>query len=219
MPPRYARLGIRALAFDFDGTLAVPTLDFAVMRQRALEAVARHVPPPAGPELPTMELLALVGTATEAARAARAAALLAVREVEVEAAAQSALFPFVRPMILRLKALGLGLAVITRNCPEAVMTVFPDIRDHCLLLTRDDVPRIKPHPDHLLAALEKLNAPPGNSLMTGDHPMDVETGKRAGSLTGAVASGEYSLDGLAAAKPDFLAPDGETLLRELEILP
>jgi phosphoglycolate phosphatase len=55
--------------------------------------------------------------------------------------------------------------------------------------------------------------------MTGDHPMDVETGKRAGSLTGAVASGEYSLSGLAAAKPDFLAPDGETLLRELEILP
>lgn len=217
MAARYTEMGVTALVFDFDGTLARQTLDFAVMRREAAAAMAGHVAVPDRPELPTMELLALIGTKTAAARAARQAALAAVRRVEIEAAGKSSLFPYVRPMLARLRELGLGMGIITRNCPEAVSLVFPDVAEHCLLLTRDDVPKVKPDPGHLLQALEALGRRPENALMIGDHPMDIAVGKRAGSRTAGVATGGHSLEALLACSPDLAVPDGETLLRELGI--
>lgn len=216
--PLFQRRGIRALVFDFDGTLARQTLDFSVMRREALAAMARHVTVPDRPDLPVMELLALVGDATDAAVAARAAALEAVRAVEVRAARESSLFPFVRPMLARLGALGLAMGVVTRNCPEAVALVFPDAAAHCALFTRDDVSRVKPDPAHLVAALEQLRVPAAAALMIGDHPMDIEVGKRAGTLTGGVATGKHSLEELAACGPDFTARNGGDLMRELGVL-
>ena len=214
----YAQKGIQALVFDFDGTLAVPTLDFTVMRNAALEAAARHVTVPDRPDLPTMEVLALVGAATEEARAARAAALEAIRDVEIAAAAHGSLFPFVRPMLARLRELDLRMAIVTRNCPEAVAAVFPDAAEYAAVLTRDDVPHIKPDPRHLTAALDILHVAPENALMIGDHPMDVEVGKRAGTFTAAVASGEYPLEAFAACAPDYTEQDGGSLMRTLGIL-
>ena len=220
--PEYLRAGIRALVFDFDGTLAVPTLDFAHMRREATAVMAAHAPVPQdAAHLPTMELLAVVEASLPAAPAAslRKAVLDTVCAVEVEAARHSALFPFVRPMVAACRELGLAIGIITRNCPQAVRTVFPDA--HVLfpcLLTRDDVPLIKPDPDHLLRALALLGATPQETLMVGDHSMDIETGRRAGARTAAVASGEHSSERLQACEPDYFAPDGETLLRQLGIL-
>lgn len=214
----YREKGIAALVFDFDGTLAVPTLDFSVMRRAAIRAMQEHVDVPDRPDLPTMELLALLGTETDAAKAARAAALAAVRQVEIDAAGKSSLFPFVRPMLARLKETGLAMAIVTRNCPEAVAAVFPDAAAHGPVLTRDDVPRVKPDPDHLIAALQRLDVAPQHALMVGDHTMDVEVGKRAKTLTAAVASGEHSLEKLAACNPDYLAADGGELMRMLGVL-
>ena len=208
MSPLYQQIGIKALVFDFDGTLSRPTLDFTVMRRRALEAMARHIAVPDRPELPVMELLDLIGDADEVARNARDAALNAVREVEIEAAEVSGLFPFVRPMLAALREKNLEFAIITRNCPEAVRIVFPDVDEHCrCLLTRDDVPQVKPDPDHLLRAVAHLNLPPAAVLTVGDHPMDVLVGKRAGTLTAAVTSGEKDAQTLQAYDPDYLCAD------------
>ncbi len=218
MASELRRRSITALVFDFDGTLAVPTLDFAVMRRTAIRAMTEHVDVPGRPDLPTMELLALVGTRTEAARAARDAALKVVREVEIEASRRSELFPFVRPMLLRIRQLGLSMAIVTRNCPEAVLTVFPDVAEHSYLLTRDDVPRVKPDPDHLIRALNLLGAAPRQALMIGDHPMDIEVGRRAGTFTAGVASGESPYESLAAKNPDYLEADGGSLMQALGIL-
>lgn len=215
----YRDKGIAALIFDFDGTLAVPTLDFSLMRREALRAMEEYVAVPDGAAgMPTMELLERLGTGTDAALLAREAALAAVRRVEIDAAGKSSLFPFVRPMLARLKETGLAMAIVTRNCPEAVAIVFPDAAGHGPVLTRDDVPRIKPDPAHCIAALRRLNIAPEHALMVGDHAMDVETGKRAKTLTAAVASGEHSLERLAAANPDYLAADGGELMRMLGIL-
>ena len=214
---RGAAKGIKAFIFDFDGTLAQQTLDFKLMRREAVAALARFVSVPDRPELPTMELLDIVGEATEAARTARCAALEAVRRVESEAAKQSSLFPYVRPMLAALHAQGLVMAIITRNCPEAVRTVFPDIDAHSLLFTRDDVARVKPHPDHLLAAVDALGIEPEQALMIGDHPMDVMVGKRAGTFTAAVATGEHPLEALRTCEPDFLARNGNELMRRLGV--
>lgn len=219
MKPRYIAFGLEALIFDFDGTLARQTINYGVMRREALIAAERFIPlPEDAAHIPTMELLERVGTATENARRARAAALAAVKDVETAAAEKSFLFPYVRPMLAAMAERGLKAAVITRNCAEAVTRVFPDIHAHMLLFTRDDVSRVKPHPEHLEKALEALGVSPERALMVGDHPMDVAVGKSAGTLTAAVASGGHGFEELAACAPDFIGEDGGAVLRILDIL-
>jgi len=46
----------------------------------------------------------------------------------------------------------------------------------------DSVDHCKPHPEPVLAACKIMGVAPGNVLMVGDDPRDVEAGRRAGSL-------------------------------------
>lgn len=212
------RFPYRAVLFDFDGTLTVQTLDFALMRARAVEALASFTTVADVPGMPLMEELDLLcaGLPPQAAAEARAAALDAARQVEVEAAQSSRLFPFTRPLLAALKEAGSARAVVTRNCPEAVLTVFPDLPEYFdALLTRDDVPKVKPDPDHLLRALDMLGVPPKNALMVGDHPMDIRAGKAAGTATAGVGSGATLSARLAEEHPDHLADDAGELFRLL----
>ncbi len=63
----------------------------------------------------------------------------------------------------------------------------------------------KPDPGMLLAALDDLGHEPGDALMIGDSPSDIEAGRRAGSATIAVLWGYRDRHQLAAANPDHLA--------------
>lgn len=214
----------RALVFDFDGTLAVLNLDFALMKRR-LAALAEifleeAVSPNGLPALEWVEHLAglvLARSGRDLSLEFHTRCRFLIMDMEIKAAAQGGLFPSTRPMLAALRGRGVRTAVITRNCAPAVRTAFPDIAAHVdCLLTREDAQRVKPDPIHLLAALERLGAAPADALMVGDHPMDVLTGQRAGAATAAVASGRLTQDDLRAAGPDFLAEDCGGLVALLE---
>ncbi len=219
---------VHAVVFDFDGTLARLTIDFEHMKDRAAHAGAPHLPhllnpgrPAASIDGPVLEWLEAHAPHAERLRpgggeALRAAVMDAVTAVEREAASRGALFPFTRPLLTQLRERGVGVAVITRNCREAVFTLFPDLLEHATaLFTREDVPAVKPHPGHLLTALAALKTPPTRALMVGDHPSDVETGVNAGVRVGGVASGRTSMAALAAAGATVTAPDAAALLSPL----
>jgi HAD superfamily hydrolase (TIGR01509 family) len=55
-----------------------------------------------------------------------------------------------------------------------------------------DVESTKPEPDLVHSALEKAGAEPGDAVMIGDTPWDVEAAKRAGVETIAVMTGGFS---------------------------
>jgi phosphoglycolate phosphatase len=140
-----------------------------------------------------------------------------IETMEMEAAARAGLFPFVRPMLREMEQEGIGAAVITRNCARAVATVFPDAMTFCqCLLTRDHVERVKPDPEHLLCALEVLDCPPEHCLMVGDHPLDIETGRRAGAWTAGVAGGRVGEEELRRHGADITAPDCRVLVDRLK---
>jgi phosphoglycolate phosphatase len=125
----------------------------------------------------------------------------------------------VRPLFTACREKNIATAIITRNCPEALHTVFPDLDDFCAcVLTRDHVPLVKPDPDHLFRALIRLGKKPSETLMVGDHPMDILVGKRAGSLSAGVAGGGSSARRLAEEQPDFLADNAGQLMKTLGIL-
>jgi Predicted phosphatases len=211
---------LRAVVFDFDGTLVSrPYKDFTIMHTRAREALLPFAPdlPPklTGPILEDIDRIC-GGLEPDAAFRARQAAMRAIEGVEVETASLCEVFPFVLPMLAFLKTRGIAVGIITRNCPTAVFTAFPSVREHFpCLLTREDVDKVKPHPSHLLRALAMLGCEPGSSLMVGDHSMDIRTGKAAGTYTaGVTGEGDNALR-LAEEEPDFLAEDAGEVVRML----
>ena len=54
------------------------------------------------------------------------------------------------------------------------------------------------------------------ALMVGDHPLDIETGKRLGLHTAGVASGRIPLQDLKACAPDWVAENCALLLKTLD---
>ncbi|MEM5788539.1 MAG: HAD-IA family hydrolase, partial [Syntrophobacteraceae bacterium] len=139
--------------------------------------------------------------------------LALIEALEMEAALKGCLFSFPRPLLRDLLHRNLRVAIITRNCDSAVRRVFPDIADYChSFLARDHVPSPKPDPAHLISALKAINACSGAALMVGDHPIDIQTGKAAGTLTAGVSSGNASREDLLLAGADWVACDCEELM-------
>ena len=211
-----------AVVFDFDGTLAELTLDFDLMKTRIAalgEVFLDERPEP--DDLPALEWLERLSGEVMLRDEAegkefRTRGHLVITAMEMDASREGGLFSFTRANLTLLRERGVAAGVITRNISAAVRTVFPDIDDFVqTLIARECAERVKPDPGHLLQALEGLGADPARSLMVGDHPMDVQTGKAAGTLTAGVTSGTKTAEDFAPLSPDFMAPDVDDLLRQL----
>lgn len=70
----------------------------------------------------------------------------------------------------------------------------------------------KPDPQAILGLMRRANAPAGETLLVGDSPIDVETGRRAGVKTASVAHGFSAAEDLERACADWMVKDlGEFL--------
>jgi phosphoglycolate phosphatase len=213
---------LESIVFDFDGTLAELKIDFYEMKHRIGRLAQSYLDSPPPPlKLPALEWLeTLVASVRKdspenAGEFERSAQSLIV-DIELEAARRGALFPFTRQILRRLQDRMVKVAIITRNCEDAVRIVFPDMEDYCsCFLARNHVPRVKPHPDHLLRALQEVKAAPESSLMVGDHPLDIQTGVRAGTLTAGVWSGNASREDLIESGANWTARNCEELIAAL----
>ncbi|MDL2307497.1 HAD family hydrolase [Desulfovibrio sp. OttesenSCG-928-C06] len=219
-PPRTPE----AVLFDFDGTLAMLTLDFNAMRHSAYSALKQALPPEElanyDTSKPVMEALSGLLAGYPPQKAAQVNDIVEQNLIafEVEAARKSRLFPFTIPVLNRLKARGIPSAIITRNCRDSINIVFPDHADYCAcLVARHDVSQVKPHPEHLLAALEPLGVAPEKALMVGDHPMDIIAARNTGCLSAGVLTGEADATSIKKANPDWLAENIEELMQVLDI--
>jgi phosphoglycolate phosphatase len=203
--------GVRAVVFDFDGTLAELTIDFARMRSDLMDLIRQEgMDPKDWSGLYALELME-TAAATLAKRAPEKASsfLRRARDVitgiELEAAHRSALWSDTRPLLDRLRTGGIRTALITRNCRAAVRILFPDAHAYLdSILSRDETPRVKPDPEHLLAALRRLDVSPSLSLMVGDHPMDMTLGKAVGARSVGVLTGAAVADALRRSGADHI---------------
>jgi 2-hydroxy-3-keto-5-methylthiopentenyl-1-phosphate phosphatase len=79
-----------------------------------------------------------------------------------------------------------------------------------------DVPRNKPYPDMIQAALREMNLSPQEVVFVGDTLTDIETGKQAGVDVYALATGFYSKIELAEKKPRRILKSLKELNRVVE---
>lgn len=210
-----AKPAIRAVIFDYDGTLVQLNIDFFRMRQEVDKLLMLYGLEPVS--LKGSYVLELIDEATERLSKKGApegltfnhAARELVTEHEVRAAKYGKKLPGVPRILKLLKKQGIKVGIITRNCDKAVKMVFPDIEGSCdAYLPRDYVTRVKPHPDHLAMALKAMDVrDPMLCLMVGDHLMDIEAGKRFGMKTAGVLTGKITRSEFREAGADYILTD------------
>ena len=199
---------IDTVLFDFDGTLVEIDIDFIQMRQ-GIFSLGLEYGVSAEPGLYVLESLEdifekLLQLDENQARDFRQRAKRLIVSVEVEAAARSRIMPGAEKTLRELKDRGIKIGIVTRNCRLGVMK-SAEMADfvYDLILTRDDVEKVKPDPQHLLDALNILTGKPEKSIMVGDHPMDILAGKRAGMKTAAVLTSK-SIKDFEEVAPDLV---------------
>ena len=72
-----------------------------------------------------------------------------------------------------------------------------------VIVGADDVRHPKPHPEPVLAALDRLGAQPGEAVFIGDSRHDLECGRAAGVQTAAALWGPFDRSHLADLEPDY----------------
>ena len=203
---------INTIIFDFDGTLAKLNIDFKQMRDAVLKLISSYGI--ARNYLQTDFVLEMINTSKEIlsksspqkAEIFTNKAIKMIEAMEIEAAINGELFPQTKELFTCLKLSGISTGVITRNCDKAIKTVFPDILSYCeVVVCRDMVKNVKPNPEHLNKALQMLNTSANTTLMIGDHPLDIQTGRNAGTYTAGVLTGHFR-------KSDFLNAGADLLL-------
>lgn len=204
------KIDVDTVVFDFDGTLARLNINFTEMRNSVMRLIASYGAPAQDfAHLFALEMIdagrrwiSLHGT--DGNDFFEKAGLL-IRDIELAGARKGELVPGVREMLSSLKARGIKTAVVTRNCRDALVVLFPDIDSHVgAVVTRESTPKVKPQPDHLLIALGKISADPRRAAMVGDHPMDIEVGKKLGMFTVGVLTGYCQRAGLEEAGADLV---------------
>ena len=84
-----------------------------------------------------------------------------------------------------------------------------------VMIAYDHVKKVKPDPEPIFLALEKLGSNPEEALMVGDNFHDVLAGKNAGTKTAGVAWSIKGREYLAKYEPDFMLENMTDLLRIL----
>ena len=216
-------LKIKAVVFDFDGTLAVLNIDFSLMRERIFGLMREYgIRPETIQEKYLLEITDEVYQGLRAKNPPGAERFYReshaiLHEVEMKAAEEGRLIPGTEATLKKLRRKGVKVGIITRNCEDAVRKVFPSINDFCdIFVSRNSVKKVKPHPDHLTYAMKRLKTSGEEAVMVGDHVIDVQAGKRVGMKTIGVLTGRTKKEEFEKAGADYILRDASEVWKLLE---
>jgi pyrophosphatase PpaX len=116
---------------------------------------------------------------------------------------------------LRDEGRRMGIVTAKRHATvRLAFEVLPQLEEFFeVVIGADDTERHKPHPDPILAALDRLGARPEDTAYVGDSPFDVAAAKAAGVTAVAVGWGGIHPDErLEHEGPDALVHTAEELL-------
>jgi HAD superfamily hydrolase (TIGR01509 family) len=165
---------IRAVLFDFDGTLTLPgALDFPAIKQDL------GCPP-------DQALLEFIDTLHEPQR--RRAAQARLDFFESQAARRSRPNAGAQELVAWLKRRRLAVVILTRNSRASVLCALENFNpvsadSFDLIVTRDDPAAPKPSGEGVLFAARTLGVKPAEMLMVGDFIFDCQAGRAAGART------------------------------------
>ena len=166
-------MSLKAIIFDQDGTLTVPTLDF--------DKIRADMGITAGPILEAMEHM----SPEERQRADEI-----LHEHELEAARNYQLNEGVRETFEFIKSNGIRTALLTRN-QLLMVQMLHDLHPFLefeTVITREDEGPTKPDPYPVQKICKTLGVVPADTLVVGDFHFDLLTGKNAGAKTALITT-------------------------------
>ena len=157
--------------FDMDGTLTVPLHDFEEQKR------IHNLPP----DLPLLE------GALQLPVPQRNLVLQAIEEWELELAKRAVAAEDALSLLEFLHPQQTNFAILTRNLRSlALVTLEAADLNHYFqaeFVLGRTCASPKPAPDGILQILKKWNASPSETVMVGDHHLDIEAGVQAGTMT------------------------------------
>lgn len=115
-------------------------------------------------------------------------------------------FPAIPDVVRAIRARGIRIGVVTsknRDGTRRGLRLVGLEESVEVLVCADDVTRAKPDPEPVSRAVALLEADPATTIFVGDSIHDLQSGRGAGVLTGAVLWGPFARHELESADPDF----------------
>lgn len=182
-------MAVKALLFDFDGTL-LNTNDLII--QTFMQVLNERFPGQYSPK----DCLKFIGpslkqTFNDIAPGEEEALIAKYRAWNIEHHDELvSQYPDVVSTLEQLKAQGIRLAIVSTKRNDTIdrglsilgVTHLFDVR-----IGTDDVKNVKPDPEPVLLAMERLGIAKEDAIMIGDNSHDIEAGHRAGVRAAGVA--------------------------------
>lgn len=194
--------------FDLDGTLVTMELDFVHIRKEVDRILVAHKYPK---ELldHTISVLETINSAVVYLKKnelpwkdVKTKVDTYLEKTELDAASRAVLIEGAKDILITLKKDKKKIGIITRNNRRVALNVLKKCGLSMyvdIVLARDDVTNVKPHPDHVVKAVDALHSTPACTVVVGDHHFEIEAGNKAGCYTVGVLTGSGTKETLKNA--------------------
>jgi phosphoglycolate phosphatase len=203
---------MKAVIFDFDGTLTELTLDFGSLKDEIIKIALNCVPADivrSSEDRFIIEMIYRIAKQMDAGGPEfQKEAFNRLKSLELEASKGKDVFPYTRTVLTGLQEKNIKAAIITRTCRDVLKQVFPDMNEYIhTVVTREDIREVKPDPAHVIEALRLLGVIPEEAMVVGDHPTDIQAGRALNVKTVGVLSGRTGKKAFQEAHATFIFDD------------
>jgi phosphoglycolate phosphatase len=203
---------VKAVIFDFDGTLTELTLDFGYLKEEIIKVALNHVPTHVIRSLEDHFIIEMIyniaGQMDAGGQEFQNEAFERLRFLELEASKGKNVYPYTRDVLTALRTRNIKAGIITRTCGDVLRQVFPDMDEYIhTAVTREDIREVKPDPAHVNKALRLLDVLPGEAMVVGDHPTDIKAGSALNMKTVGVLTGRTGQKAFQEAHATFIFED------------
>ena len=129
------------------------------------------------------------------------------------------LFPEVMTTLKFLRKFGLLIGIATNESRRNLVRLIEALEINTLVhqcVCQDEVLQTKPFPDMAKSILESFGVTPEEALVVGDSILDIDMGKAAGCRTCAVTYGAHSVDRLKSHTPHWVINNIPSVLSIVE---
>ena len=205
---------VREVLFDFEGTLVDFQWQLEPAVRETLEALSKtglqrqwygEKPGYAHIYNHTLDLVEK-GKGRGSSGSAAASVDIIYDRYDADALTRWNLDPDTLEMLGKLRNQGFKMALVSNVGKTSLQAAMEKLGLSDLIqvvISRDDVSRIKPHPEGLLTAAKALDVAPGEALFIGDSRNDVGAARSAGMLAGYLRGGEDSPEAMALFPADL----------------
>jgi len=209
-------MGVKAVIFDLDGTITNFNLDYRAVRGEVRSYLLRVGVPASvlSAKESIFEMLKKTeifvknsGKSAEAMEAIRNEALAIAEKYELEAAMSTSLLPGTLETLKALKQKGLKIGLCTINGEKSTNYILQRFRIEGffdVVVPRNRVNYVKPHPEHLEAALKALGKAPEETVVVGDGGVDMRSAKDLKTIAVGLPTGVSTTEQLISQGANYI---------------